>query len=492
VVLTLLLSSAACAGLQIGRPPEVRISHGVAVGETSDTRDVLWARCEAPAMLEVSVDDRTPERVPVVADHDLTRRVAVGGLEPGSEHTYRARCGAGPAVSGRFRTAPGPSEAAPVRFAFGGDVGGQNVCRDVVRGYPLFATILDRAPDFFVALGDMVYADGACRADGALGNRQVAGPPPASDLESFRAHWRYNRADPATQRLLASTTYYAVWDDHEVRNDFGPRDDVAAEAPGRHLFEAGETAFREWAPLEDAAPLHRRFRWGRHVEVLLLDTRGQREANAAPDTGREPKSLLGPAQRTWLEAALAASTATWKVVVSSVPMSIPTGEGVRDGWADGGGSSGFERELVAILRAAARDGVRGLVWITTDVHFATGLRYRPFADARDFVVHEFASGPLAAGLFPKETLDPTLRPVRLFFHGPRPGEAPRTLDAALAWFNFGLAEVDAEGRLAVSIVDGTGRTRHRVSLPPPPPRRASTHPVAAAPSRTSAPISSAP
>jgi alkaline phosphatase D len=458
-VIAAAVSAAACARLRPERAPDVRVSHGVAVGETSDTRAVVWARCEGPAILEVHVDGQAPTRDAVGPERDLTRRVPIDGLAAGTEHGYRVRCGGGPVESGRFRTAPHPSDAAAVRFVFGGDVGGQNVCRDAARGYPIFATIRARAPDFFVALGDMVYADGACRADGALGNTQVAGPPPASDVESFRAHWRYNRADAETQRLLASTTYYAVWDDHEVRDDFGPRDDGG-------LLAAGEAAFRDWAPIAEAAPLHRQFRWGRHVELFLLDTRGHREINAAPDTGDEPKSLLGTEQRAWLEAGLAASTATWKFVVSSVPMSIPTGRDARDGWADAGGASGFERELVAILRAAARDRVRGLVWLTTDVHFATGLRYRPFADTADFVVHEFASGPLAAGLFPKQALDPTLRPVRLFLFGPRAEDQPKTLDAALGWFNFGLVEVGADGGLSVSIVDANGRTRHRVTLAP--------------------------
>jgi alkaline phosphatase D len=217
--------------------------------------------------------------------------------------------------------------------------------------------------------------------------------------------------------------------------------------------------------MDDAAPLHRRFRWGRRVELLLLDTRSHRDVNARPDG--ESKTLLGAAQRAWLERSLAESTATWKLVVSSVPMSIPTGRTSRDGWADAGGSTGFERELISILRAAARDRVRGLVWLTTDVHFATGLRYQPFADDPGFIVHEFASGPLSAGVFPNEALDPTLRPVRLFFHGPPAGQQPRTLDAALTWFNFGLVEVDANGVLGVSIVDGTGHDRHRVTLPAP-------------------------
>jgi alkaline phosphatase D len=457
VVLLLVLVAAACAGMRAEPLREDRLTHGVAVGETTDTRAVVWARCDAPGVvLEVTVDGQEPRRADVEADYDRTQRIVLEGLRPGSEHAYRVRCGTGPIVSGRFRTAPSPTDEAAVRFAFGGDLGGQNVCRDAARGYTVFAAIAERAPDFFVALGDMVYADGTCLATGALGNPQVPGPPPASHVESYRAHWRYNRADAASQGLLAATSYYAVWDDHEVRDDFGP--------PAGN----GEIAFREWAPMEHGAPLHRAFRWGRRVELFLLDTRSHRGPNDAPDTRPEPKSLLGAAQRAWLEAGLAGSTATWKVVVSSVPMSIPTGKkDARDGWANGGGATGFERELVGILRAAARDRVRGLVWLTTDVHFATGLRYRPFADAPDFVVHEVASGPLAAGVFPKSDLDRTLRPVRLFLHGPRAAERPKTFDAALQWFNFGLVEVDADGRLEVAIVDATGRVRRRLRLAAP-------------------------
>jgi len=457
-VLSLLAVVVACVGMRAARLDDVRLTHGVAVGETTDTRAVVWARCEAPAIVEVTVDDQAPRRAGAESGHDLTQRIVLDGLRPGSVHDYRVRCGTGPSLPGRFRTAPAPSHPAAVRFAFGGDVGGQNVCRDAARGYPIFDTIAARAPDFFVALGDMIYADGSCLAVGALGNAQVVGPPPASDVESFRAHWRYNRADAASERLLASTSYYAVWDDHEVRDDFGPP---------RELDEAGETAYREWAPMEEGASLYRAFRWGRHVEVFLLDTRSHRDPNAAPDSAREPKTLLGAAQRTWLESGLAGSTATWKFVVSSVPMSIPTGGRARDGWANGGGRDGFERELVAILRTAARDRVRGLVWLTTDVHFATGFRYRPFADAPDFVVHEIASGPLAAGMFPKDDLDPTLRPVRLFLHGPRAGERPTSFDAALQWFNFGLVEVGADGGLEATIVDATGRPRHRLALAAP-------------------------
>jgi alkaline phosphatase D len=453
-----LLLVAACAGMRAGRTREVRLTHGVAVGETTDTHAVVWARCEAPAVLEVTVDGQAPRRAGVEAKHDLTQRIVLDGLAPGAEHAYRVRCGNGPALSGRFRTAPPPSDAAAVRFAFGGDVGGQNVCRDAARGYPIFAAMAERAPDFFVALGDMVYADGTCLPVGALGNAQVAGPPPASDVESYRAHWRYNRADAASQRLLASTTYYAVWDDHEVRDDFGPP---------QELYEAGEAAYRDWAPMEDAAPLHRSFRWGRHVELFILDTRSHRDPNAAPDTGPDPKTLLGRRSGHGWKPVSARRRQPGRSSCRACRCRFPPGEARATGGRtaeDRMGSSASSSRSSAPPRALR---VRGLVWITTDVHFATGFRYRPFPDAPDFVVHEIASGPLAAGMFPKDDLDRTLRPERLFMHGPRAGQRPISFDAALQWFNFGLVEIDADGRLEATIVDATGRPRHRLTLAAP-------------------------
>jgi len=415
----------------------------------------------------VTIDEQPTRAVAVAPEHDFTARVQVGSLASGAPHSYRARCGGGPYLEGRFRTAPAPADPAAVRFAWGGDLGGQNVCRDVARGYPIFATIAAREPHFVVGLGDMIYGDGTCFAIGALGNAQVPGPGPAVDVEGFRAHWQYNRTDPYLQRLLTTTGYYAVWDDHEVQNDFGPSEDIRPDVPGRHLLPPGRVAFGEWAPMDAVdARLYRARRWGAHLELFLLDTRSYRAASTLPDTASEPKTLLGRAQREWLEAGLAASTATWKLVVSSVPMSIPTGEALRDGWADAGGPTGYERELRGILRSAAGHGVRGLVWITTDVHFATAFHYRPFPEDEAFVVHEIATGPLHAGFFPRQDLDPTLRPQRLFFHGPMPTGLPRSLDEALPWFNFGMAEVDAAGGLVVEVVDATGRVRQQVTLSP--------------------------
>lgn len=454
-----------CRSFVSSTPDVPHLTHGTAVGEVSSTSAVLWGRCDRATALHVLLggDDKA-RAIDVSAATDFTGKIGYTTLAPDTSYAYRAWCGDALAAGavGDFHTAPAATAPRPLRFVWGGDVGGQNVCRDRSRGYPIFDVIAARRPDFFIGLGDMIYADDACLPLGRYGgNAQIVGPLPAQQLEGFRAHWRYNRADASCQRLLATTPYYAVWDDHEIRNDSGPHDDDAWLAPDGHLLPSALQAFIDYQPLIPpvSAPtrLYRSVRWGKHVELFVLDTRQYRDAIAAPDSAARPKTMLGAEQLAWLEQALAASDATWKVIVASVPLSIPTGTVTGDSFADGGTGTGYEHEAARIFRTLRADGIRNSLWITTDIHFATGFILRPFPDDLAWTAYEFASGPLNAGVFPHAKLDATFHPERLFFYGP-PSPDIASLDDALGWFNFGLIEVDAAGALSVSIVNGRGET----------------------------------
>jgi alkaline phosphatase D len=264
-------------------------------------------------------------------------------------------------------------------------------------------------------------------------------------------------------------------DDHEVVNDFGPLTDAPITPPytGVHLLPIGLDAFLDFTPIS-ATPaaqgrLYRSLRWGSHLELFVLDTRQYRDANFAPDSAVQPKTMLGGQQLAWLKGGLASSDATWKVIVSSVPMSIPTGfppTNGRDGWANFDQTTGFENELLDILRFAQQQDVDDLVWITTDIHFAEAFRYTPFADAPDFDVIEIATGPMNAGIFPNREFDTTLVPDRLVFVGPPSAADVTTWDAAKTWFNFGTLEVDADGTLTAAIVDTGGDPRFEPELRP--------------------------
>ncbi len=130
--------------------------------------------------------------------------------------------------------------------------------------------------------------------------------------------------------------------------------------------------------------------------------------------------MLGPAQRRWLIDGVTASTATWKVVVSSVPLSIPTGWAARDSWSGAGPlgvpveGTGFAFERDAILRAFRRAGVKNLVFLAADVHHAALIRHQPWPD---LAFHEFVAGPLSAIPGRPRPLDESLNPRSLFARG---------------------------------------------------------------------------
>ena len=145
----------------------------------------------------------------------------------------------------------------------------------------------------------------------------------------------------------------------------------------------------------------------------------------------------------------------------------PTGfpaAGGRDGWANFDQATGFEQELLDILRFMESRGILNTLWITTDVHFAEAFRYRPFPANPAFLVHELASGPLNAGIFPSAAFDTTLNPTVLF--GPRPATTVATWEQAKDGFNFGTVEVDRGGRLTAGIVNTAGQTLYSLMLTP--------------------------
>jgi alkaline phosphatase D len=477
VLLAALLALPGAAAALPGNHERPSVSHGVVVGDVTPRSGVLWARADRGGTLRVKLSGgphRRVEPVAVRAADDWTGQVRLTGLTPGRRYSYRVRFGSGGrSARGSFKTPPAESKAAPVRLAFGGDVAGQNVCRDAVEGFPILDTINAWRPDLFVGLGDMIYADNACTATGMYGNSQLPGDfGPAIDLAGFWAHWRYNRADRSSQRLLGNTSYVGVWDDHEVINDFGPLTDTGSGppyTPGVHLLPIGLQAFLDYTPIGTAPRLYRSLRWGRHLELFVLDTRSFRDANFAQDSPEQPKTMLGHEQLAWLESGLASSNATWKVIVSSVPMSIPTGfppTNGRDGWANFDQATGFENELLEILKFMAENAIQNTVWITTDVHFAEAFRYRPFPEHPEFAVHEIVTGPLNAGIFPNRNFDPTLNPEVLFFHGPASPADVTSWDQAKQWFNFGTLVIGADGDLTAEVIDTAGEARFSLTLEP--------------------------
>ncbi len=382
-------------------------------------------------------------------------------------------------------------------FAWVSDLGGQGACRTRAadfQGYPILDAVAKVEMDFLVFLGDRVYADNPCLKTSPIRNlKQFPGPPATArgtrtyeqNLQILRLWYAYNRSEPKFQKILQSTSMYALWDDHEIFNDWGGKelsgkDPSPLVTPDPGLFAAGMQAFFEWSPAatlpHDPTRLYRKFRWGQMAELIMLDNRQYRDRNDTPDG--PGKTMLGAAQLAWLKETLLESTAKWKIIFTSVPLSIPTGFPVqngRDGWgaapdptAPGVERTGFESELREILRFIKDRGIKNTIWLTTDVHFAEIIRYRPDLDRDgrpDLDFYEVANGPLSAitAAVPAPAAhSQTFRPEIVFRYG------GNTFAFVPELFNFGVARINGRtGELLVEIRDISGVVKGGLIIPAP-------------------------
>jgi alkaline phosphatase D len=437
-LLALLLLTTATAVAAAEEPPLL-----VTVGEVTPSRAVVWVRSADGGKVTViwrRAEDGPEARRDLAMSlrSDRTGKLVLGGLEPATRYRYRLER-ASARLEGEFVTAPAPGSAPSVRFVWSADLGSRDNCRLVTEGYPIFRALARQPADFFLFLGDTIYADHVC-----TGPEFVPGSGfVAKTLPQFHAKHRYNRADPGVQDYFLRTPVYAIWDDHEVRNDFSGTADP--------LMSVGLRAFIDYFPVqppkEDPNRLYRSFRWGDLVEVFILDTRQYRSANSQPDG--PSKTMLGAAQKRWLLDGLGGSTAVWKFVISSVSLSVPKGGAARDSWSNASpkgipeeGETGFAVERDQILRELRLKGVRNLVFLAGDVHHAELIRHHP---TPEWSFHEFIAGPLSASPGRPRPLDQALNPRSLWSLG--------------GVKNFGEIAVDATS-LTVRVIDVEGRVRH--------------------------------
>jgi alkaline phosphatase D len=462
-----LLVTAGCAGTgQPAAPIEesyrddwvaittVPLPHGVASGDPTSRAARIWFRTSGPAQVELEWvpvgQDRDRSRAVFVytsQDHDYAATVAVENLQPATRYRYTVRARRTDqqssrevieeSGSGTFTTPSADDKSQPLTFLWSGDLGGQKQCRDEWVGYPIFYRMLQVKPDFAILLGDTVYGDDVCPSPPNAPGGEAA----AATLDQFRAKHRYQRGSAAVQRFLASVPVYAIWDDHEVRNNFSGSYDP--------LMPAGRQAFLEYWPIgtppEDPRRLYRKFRRGADAEFFILDTRQYRDKNADPDG--PTKTMLGPAQREWLTEDLTRSTATWKFIVTSVPLSNPKDGTAQtpgnDSWARAADGTGFQTELRTIVSAILKGRVRNVIWLAADVHYTQVNAYDPNGDGTtDF--HEFIAGPLSAA--PNKPVPPD-SPFK-----------PTTLHSEGGFYNFGVVTVN-RGELRLEIVDDAGLPR---------------------------------
>jgi alkaline phosphatase D len=490
---SLLLGTASLGSLACGHGPAVRtrpprLTHGVQVGDVQDGHALVWARCDEPARMVIewstSPSLRDPVRVtgPVVGPAtDRCGAAWLRGLPGGQTITYRVRFereaarGDSAWVTGRFAT-PHPRR---MRVAWTGDTCGQGFGRNPewggLRGY---AAIRAAEPSLFLHVGDLIYADNPILPqqtthDGRVW-RNVSDERVdhvAETLADFRGRFAYNLEDAHVQALAAEVPIVAQWDDHEVRNNWWPGqrlgDERYTEQGASVLAGRALRAMREWTPI-GGPTIRRVLHCGPLLDVVVVDLRSARTAN---DGNRGPaRPLLGADQARWLVDTLAASRARWKIVACDQPLAlvVPDGPDRQDSYANGDGPPlGRELELAAVLAGLTARGVRDVVWLTADVHYAAAHHFDPARAARGDTIEftpfwEFVAGPIHAGSFGPNALDPTFGPEVRFQSAPPPGAANLAPWDGLQ--SFGTVDVTPD-HLRVGLWGLEGAPRFELDIP---------------------------
>ena len=459
-------------------------THGVASGDASPYGAVLWVRTDQEALVKAEVSTSPDfdnlvfkETMLSSAENDFTVKVRAEPLEPDQLYYFRWRHGNRVSETGVFRTAPEPAASAGVRFAFTGDSDGTKV--NGAPFYNQFETLeaaRSETLDFFIYLGDTIYSDSGLRSTG-----------PASSLADYRQTYRENREVQALRDLMSANSVFALWDDHEVRNDF---DGQTVDAS---LYANGRQAFFEYMPNEElqtiqdpacaGAPQFRVVHWGKDVDLIFLDERSCRSADVTPACSFSPtivdlaptlpapyrvafglpaspppgclaaifdpaRTMLGSVQKQLFKAALLESDAKFKFVINPLPIqqfyALP-----YDRW------EGYGAERNEILNFIRSNGISNVIFLTTDTHatLVNEVFVDRFADPAP-IAQEFVTGPIATNTMEKQILAqyPTMLAA---FHAALSitGVDCRHLNK----YSYGLVEVDsANGTATIKIKDDTG------------------------------------
>lgn len=232
--------------------------------------------------------------------------------------------------------------------------------------YDIFTSIAKQKPDLMIWGGDNTYmreADWGTRT-GVL----------------YR--YTHTRSLPEMQPLLGSTHNYATWDDH----DFGPNDSDGS-FPNKNITNEIFNLF--WANQNsgvsnpDKKGIANTFQWA-DVQFFMLDDRYFRTAN---NNKAAKKEMFGKEQLDWLINALAASPATFKIIVSGAQVVNVAQE--KENFAN------FVEEKQYLLDKLKQLDVNGILFVSGDRHHT---ELSKLSEGFKYPLYDFTISPLTAGV----------------------------------------------------------------------------------------------
>ena len=297
----------------------------------------------------------------VISDRDYTRQIRLENLQAGTLYLFKVECKAGvkgPGISGRFRTAPAADDPAKVLFTV--STGQAYNDLDIPgEGYKIYKSMLKLAPDFFVHTGDIVYYDRLAK------NEALA-----------RWHWQRTYSLPTNVEFHRQVASYFIKDDHDTwMNDCWPA--MTTQFMGDFTFEQGQRIFREQVPMSEKS--YRTFRWGKDMQIWLVEGRDFRSPNTMPDGPQ--KTIWGDEQMEWFRKTVSESDAVFRILISPTPVVGPD----RQSKGDNHSNKAFQHEGDELRRFIS--GQKNMVVVCGDRH------WQYVSVDRIYGVKEYSCGP---------------------------------------------------------------------------------------------------
>lgn len=336
----------------------LEFTHGVASGDPLDNSVIIWTRA-----VPVSAEDETIDSTDVhwemaltedfsdpvasgtattSAEKDYTVKVDVSGLLADTTHFYRFFNDSTQSLTGTTRTLPVDTNR--VKLAVFS-------CANYPAGYFHVYQEAAKRDDLnaVLHLGDYIYEyekDGYASEDAETLGRVSDPQHEIITLTDYRRRYAQYRTDSGLVSLHQKVPFIQVWDDHEIANDVwkeGAENHSADEGDFQQRVDVALQAFYEWLPVREAADgnqrkIYRSFNFGNLLSLHMLDTRligrdqqldyvdyfdasGQfSDTQFVADLTAADRSLLGDAQRQWLQTTMAQSQAVWQVLGQQVLM----------------------------------------------------------------------------------------------------------------------------------------------------------------------------
>lgn len=324
------------------------LTHGPILGAPPPGGARLWFRTDRTRRAVVRVAptaDALPDAPAVAvrypsADRDFTEEVSLGGLGVGQTWAWDLTLDGVRHGPWTLRSGAAPGTPGIRRVAFG------SCSKDDEQ--PIFEMIRGLSPDLFLFAGDNHYGD-------------------TPELGALRQWYRWAHSRSGRDAMMAETPTLATWDDHDFTGN-----NTDGNAPGK---ERALRAFGEyWAngPLGmDGVPGVFSAHTMGDVGIWMLDDRYWRDLDG---------TLLGAAQESWLLESVAASPATFKLVVSGSQWNLG---GSNDSW------QAFPEAQARVVDALSAAG--GVVLLSGDIHRSEFVR----VPAAAHELPELTSSPLA-------------------------------------------------------------------------------------------------